>query len=108
MVLLLIEVSAGLFLRKEFSHLSCLVSKPGDRIFFPLPRKEKKAPAPTITASLAEHPAERVPEHIFLIPPAFWLFAEGNEIIHHQQKFKNSPFSGESFSLPDTLILLFA
>lgn len=57
--------------------------------------KEKKTAPPTITGSLAEHLTESLPEHISLTPPAFRLFAEGHEIIHHQQKFKNSPFSGE-------------
>lgn len=60
-----------------------------------LATKEKKTPPPTITASLAEYLTESVPEYISLTPSAFGLFAEGNEIIHHQQKFKNSPFSGE-------------
>lgn len=50
-------------------------------------KKEKKIP-PAITASLAEHLTESVPEYISLTPPAFRLFAEGSEIIHHHRKFE--------------------
>lgn len=57
-------------------------------------KKEMKIP-PAITASLAEHKIESVLEHISLTPPAFRLFTDGSEIIHHQQNFQNSPFSGE-------------
>lgn len=57
--------------------------------------KKGKIPPLAITASLTGHPIKSIQEYISLTPPAFRLFADGSEIIQHQQKFENSPFSRE-------------
>lgn len=64
-------------------------------------KKGEENPSFSITASLTEHSDSEYPRvHFIDSAQLFRLFADGSEIIHHQQKFENSPFSGERGTRP--------